>query len=235
MVPAFPPIPDGRGRPVWLVTLADLVALMLTFFVLIFSMSSIRSDDWSRIAEGLPAGAPVEVAAQDRPPGANSNVETLEIEPGLDLRYLEAVLREQFPQDRVMREAVLGRTRDALVVSLPAHLLFESASDRLTSGADTALFRLGGLLANLKNDIAVIGHTDPQPITTERFPSNWELSLSRALTVAGALRQAGYPHSLQVLGVAESRFADLPPSLGEAGRHALARRVDLLIRDMKEH
>lgn len=235
MVPALPPIPGGRGRPVWLVTLADLVALMLTFFVLIFSMSSIRSHDWDRIAQGLPAGAPVEIAAESRPTGANSNVETLEIEPGLDLRYLEAVLREQFPEDSVLRDAFLGRTLDALVVSLPAHLLFASGSDELTSGAGAALFRLGGLLANLKNEIAVIGHTDPQPIATDRFPSNWELSLSRALTVARALRQAGYPHSLQVLGAAEGRFADLPAATGEAGRHALARRVDLLIRDTKEH
>src|SRR5690606_37756412 len=163
MVPAFPPIPGGRGRPVWLVTLADLVALMLTFFVLIFSMSSIRSHDWDRIAQGLPAGAPVEIAAESRPTGANSNVETLQIEPGLDLRYLEAVLREQFPEDSGLRDAFLGRTLDALVVSLPAHLLFASGSDELTSGAGAALFRLGGLLANLKNEIAVIGHTDPQP------------------------------------------------------------------------
>lgn len=229
-------LPGGVQRgPVWLVTLADLIALLLTFFVLIFSMSSLDSHKWEAVADGFAAGSLAPVPANATRPRAESNIELTRAELGTDLGYLDSVLRDHLSGDPLLAGSVVGRAPDALVVSLPAHLLFTSGSDVLTADARPALFRLGGLLANVRNEVAIVGHTDPEPIASARFPSNWELSLSRAFSVGEALRQAGYRRDVEIMGAADGRFADISPELDQDRRSALGRRVDLLIRDTKGH
>lgn len=226
---------DIQKGPVWLVTLADLIALLLTFFVLIFSMSTIDNHKWDAVAQGFAAGSLAPVQANAARPRAEANVELATAALGTDLGYLDSVLRDHLSDDPLLADSVVGRMSDALVVSLPAHLLFASGSDVLTADARPALFRLGGLLANVRNEVAIVGHTDPEPIASARFPSNWELSLSRAFSVADALRQAGYRREVEIMGAADGRFADVSPDLDQERRKALGRRVDLLIRDTKGH
>ena len=74
-----------------------------------------------------------------------------------------------------------------------------------------------------------MGHTDPRPITSDRFASNWELSLSRAANIAAVLENVGYDRPVTVRGYASARFDDISETVPISERLDLSRRVDIVI------
>ena len=226
---AGPPRP--YGDPVWLITFADLVGLMLAFFVMLFAMSGIDGAKWRGVADGLSRSLDPVIAIEDEGPRADRNVDEVAVEPGSDLDYLAALLARDLAAEPALAAAIVRPLDDRIVISLPADLLFEPTSARLGEQAGPALFALGGLLRNLDNGIEVAGHADRQTVENADYPSNWELSLARALAVADALRDFGYDRPIVARGYGDSRFDEISPRLAAARRETLARRVDVVIRE----
>ncbi len=75
------------------------------------------------------------------------------------------------------------REANRFVITLPGEELFRSGDDRLKAGVLPALRRIGELIKEKGLFVEVEGHTDDQPISTQRFPSNWALSIARAASV----------------------------------------------------
>ncbi|MCA1790004.1 MAG: OmpA family protein, partial [Thioalkalivibrio sp.] len=79
-----------------------------------------------------------------------------------------------------------------MVIQLPQDILFASGSATIGADGRSTIQEIGSVLAELSDrEFQVEGHTDNVPISTERFPSNWELSSARALSVVRLLIQAG--------------------------------------------
>lgn len=221
-------VQDGAA-PIWLISFADLVGLMLAFFVMIFSMSNL---DHERLQE---LGGHVDLA-REAVPGATGatvlaerNAPQAEMEVGEDLGYLGALLREQVEREPLLGGTLVRRDGDRIVLSLPVELLFAPNGATPTQGGDRALFALVGMLRNLPNRIDVEGHADPHAPDPARFASNWELSLSRAQRVAARLEQSGYRLPVLARGRGDSRFDEIAATLALAVREALARRVDIIV------
>jgi chemotaxis protein MotB len=223
---------DRNGRRTspnaWMVTFTDLVALMLTFFVMIFAMSTVKLDDWQSVTDSLREHLDSVVGQQVAAPALRLDVPAPDRPAGADLDYLAELLRGQLRSTPALADARVRVEDERLYLSLPADLLFETGRYALTETAAGAVFAIGGVLRNLPNGIEVVGHADPrQP--QSRYPSNWELSLLRARAVASALVDAGVPAPLRARGHGDALYAELPDTLPTARRHALARRVDLVI------
>src|SRR5690606_31332139 len=93
--------------------------------------------------------------------------------------------------------------------------------------AEEVVHRLGGLLADTDTRLQVEGHTDRLPISTELFPSNWELSSARAASVVRMLASAGVePQTMAAVGLGE--FHPIAPNDTPDGR-ARNRRVLLVV------
>jgi chemotaxis protein MotB len=108
------------------------------------------------------------------------------------------------------------------------NLLFPRGDADLRPPALAILGKVAGLLKGIPNAITVEGHTCDLPISTERFPSNWELSAARACSVARYLvdKQGLDPKRLAAAGYGESR--PVAPNDSEDGR-VRNRRVNLVI------
>jgi len=114
-----------------------------------------------------------------------------------------------------------------LVVSIQETLLFESGSADITARARDILEKVSTVLAAAPNQIKVEGHTDNIPISTAKFPSNWELSVIRSINVVHILQNDGIsPDRLSAAGYGE--FRPVSSNDTEAGR-GKNRRIDLLI------
>lgn len=226
------PRPARRRSAVWLITFTDLVALMLAFFVMLFSMSTLDGVKWRQFA-GAPSDS-LEQAASGTPARASRNIALADPERGRDLDYLATLLTGQLASEPRLADAILQRRDDRVVISLPDGLLFEPNGATPSERAGAALFSLGGILRNLPNRIEVEGHTDPNPPDPDRYASNWALSLLRAEAVAAALRQAGYSRPITVRGYGASRFERLSPRLDPLQRNALGRRVDVVVHEAAE-
>lgn len=133
--------------------------------------------------------------------------------------------------------AVLGDRSDIQVVGdrfiFASEVLFPSASDEVSEEGMRQLLRLAETLKTVSQDIPdelpwvlqVDGHTDRRPISTARFPSNWELSTARALAIVKFLRDQGIPaQRLAATGYGEYHPLD-PTDTAEA--YTRNRRIEL--------
>jgi len=219
----------GARKKAWLVTFTDLVSLMLTFFVLLFSMSTVQVDRWDEMIDTLSKTLNPNREEAVSSPTAQYNISTVFRRRAINLDYLEAVFSDKMNADPVLRQARLLLGEDRLVISLPGDLFFNTGSAVLSPKAKDAMFVLGGILRNVNNQVGVNGHTDPKPVEGGKYTSNWELSLGRAIAVSNSLKRAGYTDDIIAYGYSDAGYLSLPAGLTEERRHELARRVDIVV------
>lgn len=223
-----------RGRrqdngQAWLLTFTDLAALMLTFFVLLFSMSTIKDSDWQNLIDSLSPRLDRVQQVTIALPQHEKSAEEVERLPGSDLDYLSAVLTEQMAANPELAEVRVTHEETRLVISVPGDLLFAPGSTELGEAGGKAAFTLAGVLRNLRNVIEIAGHADPTPPGRGSYPSNWELSLGRAVVLSDMLKGVGYRGEILVRGYGHARYAEVDPTLDSVERMARARRVDIIV------
>lgn len=115
-----------------------------------------------------------------------------------------------------------------LVINMPQDILFGSGSASLSEEGQQALAQVGTVLADFRDRrFQVEGHTDNVPISTSRFPSNWELSAARALAVVHLLVDNGVPpDALSAAGYGE--FRPVAPNDSAQNRER-NRRIEIVI------
>jgi len=219
---------ESKQGVAWMITFTDLVSLMLTFFVLLFSMSSIKVDRWNDVIDALSQSLNPSSTKAQSSATSSFNIATLFRKRAINLDYLSSVLEEAVANDELLASSQLMRLEDRLVIALPGDLLFQPGNAVLADDAKKALFNLGGVLRNIGNQIGINGHTDPAPPTRSQYTSNWELSMGRATAVANALKRSGYTEDIISFGYASSRYKELP-EMPEAERRVLGRRVDIVV------
>lgn len=221
---------SSGGPPPWMLSLADLISLLLTFFVMLFAMSTVKVDKWDEMIDSLNQTISPVRKDPDDTPTSQVNISTTYRKPAKSLDYLNAILTDNLKDDPILQQAELTRTEEKLVVSLPGDVLFLPGLAELNDRARGALFSLGGVLRNIGNKLGVEGHSDPTPLSGRgAYVSNWELSLARAAAVANQLRRSGYTRNINVYGFADSRYDEVPSYLPQEERYRRARRVDIII------
>lgn len=220
-------------KPVWLITFTDLIALMLTFFVMLFATHKVERQPWEALIESMNRSLNPGRTSVVQKPRSERNARLLSRRHAYDLGYLESILRHKVESEPDLGGIALRRLEDRLVLVLPADLLFDPASAVPTAGAKRVLLGLSTILGHIGNRVSVHGHADPVPLRHGVFRSNWELSIARAVAVANELRRAGYHRDIDALGFADTRFA-APLSIEAADRRlATARRVDIVVHPTK--
>jgi chemotaxis protein MotB len=225
---------SGKSAKMWVVSFTDIMALMLTFFVLMYSMSSPEGETWEEMTSALHKELNKFKGERfDRGPRDTIDISKINYNRALNLNYLKALISSHMEKEEVLKGVNLNSLGGTLVISLPQDLVFESGRAELSEQGSKAVYALALTLSRIKNRIEILGHTDPKAINEEssRYKSNWDLSLARATTVASALRNVGYDRPLTVRGMANAMYDSMPESLPEEQRLALSRRVDLVIKD----
>ena len=226
--------PEQEQNNAWMMTFADLLSLTLTFFVLLFSMSTIEIKRWEEIVESLaqrlnPTREEVELTLPEV-----RGISKKEVVIAADLDYLHAILIEKVHNASDLgKKVTLRKLDDRLVISLASDALFAPGAAELSQQSLPMFLTLAEILSSIRNRIDITGHTDPvKPALGGSYPSNWELSLARATTIANRLRRLGYISPIRVFGLGSSRSDEIAaPELSTEGRYALARRVDIVVRD----
>lgn len=217
-----------KGLDEWVMTYGDMMSLLLTFFVLIVSFSSMQDTKFKQAANSLKdafgvLARPESVIEFNVPLVPNHNPETREAEILYEVRAIEKMVYENDLQDQV--EVEVGQEGVRFRVAAP--FLFTSASADLDPASRLLLDNIGLMLCKFPYRVAVEGHTDSLPIRSSRFPSNWELSAARAVSVARYFQSTGVaPENLGATGYGEFRpIADNETPDGRSRN----RRVEILL------
>ncbi len=214
---------ESKGAPAWMVTYGDLMSLLLTFFVLIASFSSIELAKFKQ-AIGSFLGA-LGVLESDR--GRITYSETLvsyQTSLNHSLEWLSWYIHLEGLEDMVS----VYKSKEGIRIRIGNPLLFDIGRAEVKPGAKKLLREIAFMLADLPCEVVVEGHTDDLPIHTDKFPSNWELSAIRAVNVVKVLMEYGIsPDRLAAVGYGEYR----PLKANDSEEHrAMNRRAEILIR-----
>jgi len=115
-----------------------------------------------------------------------------------------------------------------MVVALATDVLFASGSAKLSPEGKEAVVAVAEVLAQIPDRrYQVEGHTDNVPISTERFPSNWELAAARAITVVHALQEGGVPPD-RVSAASYGEYQPVGDNTTPEGR-ANNRRIEIVL------
>jgi len=213
----------------WLIIFSDLLALLLTFFVLLFSMSSVQISKWEAVVESLSENLNPNRAQIQDVDWENIEAAMVPQKEALSLQYLKKIFDDKFQYEPILRRSSVSLLDDRLVITLPADLIFKSGQSDFSRDAYETMLELGAALQSIENKITVVGHTDREPTSGRYYPSNWELSLVRAISVGQLIEQAGYTQDIEIFGNGASRFDELDENIPLNERYLLARRVDVII------
>lgn len=174
------------------------------------------------------------LAIMDREGRGDAEVEGREETVAADAEQLPPQLQQISEQmastfaDLMRQQLVTLRGNEQwLEVALSSSMLFNSGEAALSGKAEPILRKVAVILRDQPNAIRVEGFTDNVPIATSRYPSNWELSAARAVSVVQFLSGEGVqPVRLMAIGYGE--FHPVADNLSESGR-ARNRRVVLMI------
>lgn len=262
----------GSEAPAWIVTFADLMSLLLTFFVLLLSFSSMETEQYKKLAgamresfglqsfdrfagivelEGGVVGVapkhvtPIPLPETDLGAKVGPAPETVEPEtPQLKTPKPEAepeadVNRRTFDElQTVLADEIASNVMDVesagnvTIVRFPDQVSFPSGSGELKDEFLPVLGKFLSVLEHSEGHIIISGHTDDIPIATTQYRSNWDLSASRAISVAHFIlaHTKIAANRITVQGYADSR--PLAPNDSVENR-ARNRRVEITIQSVE--
>lgn len=231
---------EQQGSPLWMITYSDMVTLLLTFFILLYSISVIDIERFQTVIISIQTSfLGYTGIMQQTPDPYESTGESLAYEEGFfseaamieRAREAEAVLAEveSFLAEMGLEGQVELRLDErGIVMELPDYIFFERARADLKPEARQILDKFSELFARLDRSIIIEGHTCNLPINVPEFPSNWELSVIRAVRVTRYLVEEKdlEPHRMTATGYGE--FNPLEPNLSPEAR-ARNRRVTIVV------
>jgi len=219
------PIPhesDNTDR--WMVSYADFVTLLFAFFVVMYAMSSVNEGKYRVLADTMneafkvapKSPDPIQIGKENKVVSSAESTKTI-IKPIKVLPKSQRTYEREMQQlaktvsksvQPLIDQGLIKVTKHDLWVEIEMNskILFSSADSELEDEAFPALKALAEVLKKLPNSIDVEGHTDNVPIQNELFPSNWELSASRAASVVHLFTRYGVdPRRMSSIGYAEFR------------------------------
>ena len=223
----------------WLVSYADFITLLFAFFVVMYSISSVNEGKFRTVSDSIKAALnPIVSPANTAVPFTIGQNKAVKVDPTIDiarepaLRRLRQIMRSLKDEMHLDTIQLKELTNGDIVLTLPDTVLFRSGESALRSQARPFIQAIGEVLIELDRHVRVEGHTDNVPITTVQFPSNWELSATRAVTVVRTLsEQYGVPaNHLTAVGHADSR--SLTDNLTPEHR-AKNRRVEIVVQERR--
>lgn len=207
---------DTRAEPEeegWLITYLDVITLILVLMVVMLAMSGPKESKKPTDTASVQATAAPETPTTAPAPAVASIVPPVPLPVTVPVPPPDAPgppapkTLNGFPLEQLGNDIVVTMEDDAVRFRISSEILFDSGAAALTGAGYPVLDRLIPLL-NADPDLRLVveGHTDSMPISSERFPSNWELSTGRAASVARYLIERGVaPQRVQASGFADTR------------------------------
>jgi chemotaxis protein MotB len=198
----------------WLVSYADFITLLFAFFVVMYAISSVNEGKYRVMSDSL-------VSAFKESPRSEKLIELATKNPEL-LSGSGKPIGKMLQQPQI--DAVAGERKKA---AERMKKVAKNGEAVLQPQSMESLAAVARVLSQVENPVQVEGHTDNIPINSLSFPSNWELSSSRAGSVVRLFTEQGVPAARMVaIGYADNRPVDTNATVEGRGRN---RRVNVLI------
>lgn len=218
----------------WVISYSDLVTLLFGFFLLLYATADANVVKFQELSQGLSEAFHVPVKSADVGggifAGGNGVVPggAVALQINSDLQQIRGLIDQQLSKAGLSGQILVNEENNHIVIRMADQLIFPSASAALRPAAKPLLDIVGNAIRGLPNEIRVEGHTDNIPPNTSKYPTNWELSAARAVTVLRYLVEQAGVNPKQVFAAGYGDEQPIASNLTPEGR-ALNRRADIVI------
>ena len=198
----------------WLITYADMITLLLIFFIVMYTLSVVDVKKFQALSTSLSKAMGAGGMVLDSPgpsvvPGIAGTVSEVSQNSGesSQLENIKKELEAYIKEENLQAKISVTMEERGVVLSFQEEVLFKLGSADLTPRAREIITKIGPVLEKVPNYLKIEGHTDNLPINTSHYPSNWELSAARANTVLRELIKDFkiYPQRLSAASYGEYR------------------------------
>lgn len=223
------------GAPGWMITYSDLMSLLLTFFILLYSMSNIDAAKFKSISQSLQGvlsglGYTHIIETPDNPPTLSDEILDLDdssnIKEGILLMHER--VSDYVSQEGLDAKVTVRMNKRGVFVDINEAILFDPGSAKIKESGIQVLKKLEGLINDFENELVIEGHTDDVPMRTALYPSNWELSTARAVSVLRYLSEVEGVDPKRLSAVGYGEYRPMVPNNSVENR-SINRRVNILI------
>ena len=214
---------EEEAGEAWLLPYSDLMTLLLALFIALFAMSQTDASKMQALAQAFTAafnmGGPSFFSGMGPSTSINSatttgqdNANNAYMQENQNLREAQEKIEQYVKENNLQDQVSTELSEEGLMIRLKEKALFASGSAALEGQADQIVPVIAGLLASLPERVTISGHTDNVPISTAQFPSNWELSSARAVSLMRGLMGAQpslNPARFSALGYSENRRVEV--------------------------
>lgn len=230
-----PPEAEKENAERWVLSYADLITLLLGFFIILYASAEVDLERFEAISIGL-SGAfnvPVDEGADGGGPlfSGGRGLVTGPVNTGridTDLDFIQTTIAEREAQLGISGQIRVTRDEDRITIRLADNLVFPPASADIREDALPLLDIVGAVVREFDNELRVEGHTDNIPVGSQRYPSNWELSSARATAVLRYLVEQNGVQPERTFAGGFGEFRPVVSNLTPEGR-ALNRRADVVL------
>lgn len=217
----------------WMDTYADTITLLLTFFILLYSISSVDSKKLNELSQALKNSLKGETEVGELQNLEDLKVDINEINESTEYEDLVNKLSQIIENNSLAEVIKIREEDDGVVLQLDETILFDSGKANLKEYSKEILDIITTIITNIDNDVLIEGNTDNVPIKSTEYATNWELSTARAVSVVRYFVESKKldPTRFSVKGYGE--FKPLVENDTPENK-AINRRVDILIVEQKE-
>jgi chemotaxis protein MotB len=218
--PTLETITYERASNPWMLTFADLLSLILVFFILIYASATINVQKLRGLSNALTERLhlqPKDILTYD----AQAQSNALQDDEALPLDYLHTILRNKLAHVPSLAALDLVRTRDAVLIRLPEEGWFAPGTNQPTPLAKQNTLLLAETLNSLGNAVQIIGYPGEALLNEE---DQRMLGLKRAITIAALMQTKGYSAQVEILGKVDDTTAEEP-----SNNDGLTRSIEIIM------
>lgn len=217
---------DLPSAPAWMITYGDMMTLLMTFFILIMSFSTVELDKFKAALGSLKGAFGVLGDSKELKTEANYfSPYHMVIKKKSVYEFVEN-LREMIADHELEKEIDVYLSGTEVIITMKDHILFESGKADLRPEVLPILSEIARKIVSKASEVKVGGHTDNLPIHTTNYASNWELSQDRALSVIKHFVYHDGINPAKLAAVGFSEYRPLVPNTTPENR-ARNRRVEI--------
>jgi chemotaxis protein MotB len=213
----------------WLLPYSDLMTLLLAIFIVLFAVSQIDVQKAQSMSEefrqSMMTQGHIQQLNEERIKELILDEASTEL---YRLEELKARLDAKLEEENLSDFVSTYIDKRGLVISLSNAILFDSGSAVIKREYEKAMLGIAGIINTIDNYIRIEGHTDDVPMNSDIYPSNWELSSARAISVVRLFinKTGALPDKFLAVGYGEYRpIADNATGKGRAKN----RRIDIIV------
>lgn len=167
----------------WLITYSDMITIILCFFVVFFTMTTEEASLLESIKENLTTEVEDLNEQNLKLKAEKDNLTELLLGTDENIDSNESFM-DFLESNKLLDSVNIIEEEQGLVIRFKDGVLFSSGKAGISEGGYELLNEIGDKIKGIQNLIVIEGFTDNIPIKTSDFPSNWELSVARAIGVA---------------------------------------------------